>query len=280
MAVVSSKIDEHAASETSTSSVETVRASYEALIRELGSTRDEQRAREQQQEVMNAALASKRCTAKSFLADLVLREDETGFELWLGSLEDALSLRALREHGISAFLNCALDDCQAECACFRPTRWMRPRCHTRNHSIEDSSGGHGWDGLQRDQIWTLANFDADWYSDVLEWDVYYFGLSARDQDGYKMNDHFPKIIDFLSQCRRDGLKVLVHCVMGINRSAAAVAAFLAGGMGMPLKASLELLAERRGCVLSNKSFLDQLIVTFNDQEVDPTKTTSTPADVC
>mmetsp|Transcript_78674 Transcript_78674/g.138755 ORF Transcript_78674/g.138755 Transcript_78674/m.138755 type:complete len:281 (-) Transcript_78674:64-906(-) len=258
-----------------------LRASLQAMVHQIGTKREEMRARQQQEE----ASAREREAAESllessssseprkasppvqFAADLVLRE-ETGFELWLGSLEDALNLRGLRERGISAVLNCALEDCEAEVACFRPTRSQRrARSHTRNRSMEDGALGGGWIGLHRDQVWSLASFDADWYSDVLELDVAYEALAAKDEVGYNMQQHYPEVTEFLKQCRRDGKKVLVHCVMGINRSVSATVAFLAGSMGMSLKAAVRLAAERRGCVLSNASFLDQLIRAYGSEEM-------------
>eukprot|EP00913_Durusdinium_trenchii_P035849 g33546.t1 len=80
-------------------------------------------------------------------------------------------------------------------------------------SHKEASLGAGWLGLRRDQIWSLASFDADWYSDVLELEVLYGALPARDEAGYNMQ------------------------------------------------------AEKRGCVLSNASFLDQLIFSFATKEV-------------
>ncbi|CAE8639918.1 unnamed protein product [Polarella glacialis] len=250
-----------------------LQSSLQALVQEVGARREEERSRQQQHEAEARELAAassspRKHSAAYFAADLVLREEETGFELWIGSLEDALNLRALHERGISAVLNCAVEDCQAECACFRPTRSARPRCHTRNQSMEEGTLGSGWIGLQRDQIWSLASFDADWYSDVLECEVSYSALPAKDEAGYEMCQHFSEVIEFLSGARRSGQKVLVHCVMGINRSVAASVAFLTEGMGMPLKAAVALTAERRGCVLSNNSFLDQLITSFADPKGD------------
>eukprot|EP00435_Cladocopium_sp_Y103_P005868 s438_g1.t3 len=76
----------------------------------------------------------------------------------------------------------------------------------------------------------------------------------------------PNILDFLTECRQHGRKVLVHCIMGVNRAAWATVAFLSGSMGMSLKAAITLAAEKRGCVLSNASFLDQLIFSFATKE--------------
>lgn len=250
-----------------------LRASLKALLQELGAKREEARAKDNEEAAEEAgrrmAEEPDRLTGfSSFTADLVLKEDASGFELWIGSLEDALNLRALRDRGIDAVLNCAVRDCEAEIACFKPHRCQRrARAHTRNASMGmEAKLGASWLGLRRDQIWSLASFDADWYSDVLELDVVYEGLPAKDEVGYDMRGHCQEILDFLTECRRDGRKVLVHCIMGINRSVWAAVAFLAGAMGMSLKDAVKLAAEKRGCVLSNAAFLDQLIVKFATKE--------------
>lgn len=251
--------------------------SLEALLQELGAKREEARARQHKEEASAEEAARQAEEADrisiqdpsfSFTADLVVKED-TGFELWIGSLEDALNLCALRDRGIDAVLNCARDDCEAEIACFKPQRCQRrARAHTRNASMGmEASLGAGWLGLRRDQIWSLASFDADWYSDVLELEAFKYGaLPARDEAGYDMQDHRQEILDFLTECRQHGRKVLVHCIMGVNRAAWATVAFLSGSMGMSLKAAISLAAEKRGCVLSNASFLDQLIFSFATKE--------------
>eukprot|EP00928_Gymnodinium_smaydae_P097369 TRINITY_DN880_c0_g9_i1.p1 TRINITY_DN880_c0_g9~~TRINITY_DN880_c0_g9_i1.p1 ORF type:complete len:438 (+),score=67.11 TRINITY_DN880_c0_g9_i1:143-1456(+) len=328
-------------------------------------------------------------------ADLVLKEDN-GFEIWLGSLEDALNLGALRKFRINAVVNCALEDCRLECACYRvhnhnastpggrsavnafssnsgtPTgspRVGRRRglAHCETYAEFDPVGsptasspssspasvrpGSPFDGaatsspatcaassasqalsssgavgglrgggrprslahcgtygsggslvdqrflgqadsmgsikelsgsLERspsrqrartlgdafypEDIRAAAEFDGRWYSEVLAKEVAYLGIAARDADGYPMSTHFAEVITFLEGCRRAGRRVLVHCVMGINRSAAAVVAFLCTSQGeagrLQLLEAIDLVSRRRGHVLSNSSFVHQLIDTY------------------
>jgi len=198
----------------------------------------------------------------NFSANLVLQE-EGGFELWLGSMEDSLNLDDLTRLGLNALLNCALRDCEAECAGFRERRrgLGRARSHTRGNSmsLQDTPGRSG---LDRDQVMSLACFDAEWYSEVLQRDVAYCSISAADEAGYDLASHFAEVITFLGHCRSDGRKVLAHCVMGINRAPACVVAFLCGGLGMSLEAAVDLVSRRRGHILNNASFLDQLIESY------------------
>lgn len=228
-------------------------------------------AQEQQQ---GADQARRSAAANSdFCADLVLRK-ENGFELWLGSLEDALSLGDLCELGFDGLLNCALGECQGEVSVFQrsSSRLGRRRCHARGPSafLEGQSqmmdiaslAYHGCRTLDRDEIRSRASFDGEWYSTMLEKDVAYGAFNAVDEDGYRMDEHFEEVVSFLEACREEGRRVLVHCIAGINRSAASLVAFLCSAEGMTLREAVDLVSRRRGGVLSNTSFLDQLIERF------------------
>jgi hypothetical protein len=203
----------------------------------------------------------------AFGADLIYQEDN-GFQLWLGSLEDALSFESLEQCNISGILNCALADCRLECACSRPSAAGRRRCHARGPSamqggeFKCSTSVDGCPRLDRDQIKAVASFDSDWYSLMLNSDVSYLGIAANDEAGYAMDDHFVETMEFLEKCRGEGRRVLVHCVMGINRSSTALIAFLCASLQMPLEDAVELTSRRRGYILSNSSFLEQLVKSF------------------
>lgn len=248
-----------------------LREAVEATIRDNGLRRDEQRAEARREREEAAKAAEERGDSPPYhggpwSADLALRE-EGGFELWLGSLEDALSLEALRERGVNALLNCALESCLAEVACFqRPARGGRARSHTRGASLMDERSinlrGDDQPSLNRDQVWAVATFDEDWYSEALETQVAYHSMRAEDEADYEMEQHFSEIIDYVMECRRENRKVLVHCVMGVNRAPTATVAFLCGGLGMSIEAAVDQTSRSRGYILSNKSFIDQLIKRF------------------
>jgi len=203
---------------------------------------------------------------RTFSADLVLHEESSGFELWLGSLEDAMSLAGLHDRGMNGFVNCAIEECVNECLCSRPARG-RVRTHARGISVLDSgfkaeNVADSRLSLAPDQVRALISFDAEWYSDTLGYNTAYLGLPGEDVNGYRMDDHFAEIMQFLATCRKEGRKVLIHCIMGINRSSAALVAFLCGGLGMGLRDAIDMTSKYRGHILSNESFLEQLIETF------------------
>lgn len=195
------------------------------------------------------------------------------FELWLGSFEDALNLRRLVDNNINAVLNCALDDCEAELAPFRPVGRGRPRSHTRNTSLSDEELGglaqpnasNGMLALHRDQVWAEAALNEDWYSEALGYDVAYHSFSAADETEYDLHQHFEEANTFLEKCRREGRRVFVHCVMGLNRAPATSIAFLCQSLGYPLEDAVDVVSRNRGLVLSNQGFLDSLVAAYGSK---------------
>jgi len=203
-----------------------------------------------------------------FCADLVYAE-EAGFELWLGSLEDALSLEGLKRRNIDGILNCALEECIAECRTFRcgesePKNRGRCRTHARGASLaaDGEAKTKQKTNMPADVLRGLVEFDQSWYSDFLDCDMAYYGIAAADEDGYRMDNHFEEACQFIEMCRLERRKVLVHCIMGINRSSLALVAFLCSGLGMPLSDAIGLASRQRGWILSNNSFIDQLVTRF------------------
>jgi len=212
-----------------------------------------------------------------FAGSLIFEQD--GFELWIGSLDDALSLRALQEHGINAFLNVAVDEGARDCAGFTGSGASgggRPQCgrqrtHARGTSISTCGNVGDLASLHLTEVRSLATFDDTWYSHALGYDVEYMGVGAEDIDGYAIQDHFADTVDFLVRCRDGRRKVFVHCMMGVNRSVACAVAFLCSnlGVGMSLWDAIDLVSKRRGFVLSNISFLQQLTLHFATDETEP-----------
>jgi len=237
------------------------------LIKENGGLREEERC---------SQWAEQGSARSNFGADLILRE-ESGFELWLGSLDDALNLDALQTQHIDAILNCASEESDRECEPFRvPIRGGRRRSHARGASSSQldkdiftcaSAVDGGCTTLAADQIKSAASFDDEWYAHTLGYSTAYCSIDASDSDGYPMDQHFPEISSFLQVCRQERRRVLVHCIMGVNRSSAAMVAFLCEGLGYDLEEAIISVSKQRGFILSNTSFLDQLVAKYGGNRV-------------
>ncbi|KAJ3754508.1 protein-tyrosine phosphatase-like protein [Lentinula raphanica] len=68
----------------------------------------------------------------------------------------------------------------------------------------------------------------------------------------------PESCQFIQQALDDGGRVLVHCVMGVSRSATVLSAFLMQSRHLTPSQALELIRTRRPCVQPNYGFLKQL----------------------
>lgn len=238
-------------------------ASLVATIQVNGNAREDEKA------------SAPRPSGEDFGADFVVGDGE-GFELWLGSLEDVLSLNALRERGINAIVNCAAAECAGECAVYRNRGFSRRRTHARGLSqfTEEgfTPGGATCEEvterptMDRDQVRSLVEFDGDWYSDMLGYETAYCGFAADDKPGYAIDQHFEDVVAFLRQCKVEGRKVLIHCVMGINRSAASLVSCLCEELGMGLEEAVDCVSKRRGHILSNTTFIQRLIERYGLEE--------------
>ena len=84
-------------------------------------------------------------------------------------------------------------------------------------------------------------------------------LNADDDLTYKISDHFETAIRFIDDARRSEGKVLVHCIQGINRSAAICVAYLLQMQGGHLCDIVrDICDKRQRVILNNPNFRNQL----------------------
>ncbi len=165
--------------------------------------------------------------------------------LYLGNLNDSLNEGALREHGVTHVLS-ALRHMPS-----LPFRHMvGPRCAILGCG---SWRAHATVCLCR-RAWCLQG-------------VVNCSVPLLDVDSEDLLRHLPSTTAFISKALSgggrgagevDGAAVLVHCVQGMSRSAAVVAAYLMASRGMSRKDAVELLVSKRPIVKPNPGFLRQL----------------------
>lgn len=93
-----------------------------------------------------------------------------------------------------------------------------------------------------------------------EWPVR--GLRARDAAGYDIvGGHLEEAAAFIDEALASspGAVVLVHCRHGQNRSAAIAVAYLVHRRHISLSAALARAHDLRPCILTNESFIEQLV---------------------
>ena len=159
--------------------------------------------------------------------------------VYLGSVSDAMYPRALKERGIAGIINAA---------------------HRQCRDIQR---------VQREGSWGSVDFSPAWYQRMLvlapqDAPFRYLALDAEDHPRYKISDHFEECIAWLNEIEKSNSSqsspaVLIHCIQGHNRSAALCVAWLMRRFELDLESALFSIAQNRKGILSNKSFLMQLL---------------------
>jgi protein-tyrosine phosphatase len=92
----------------------------------------------------------------------------------------------------------------------------------------------------------------------------YLHISIDDIDNIK--PHIPQILEHIDNALQNNGKVLVHCALGINRSAAAIVSYLCHRNQTNSSAALEFLKEKKGEVKPSALFLKQIDQFFQREE--------------
>lgn len=83
-------------------------------------------------------------------------------------------------------------------------------------------------------------------------------IFADDSERYNIRYDFDQAFDFIDEARAQGGKVLVHCMMGISRSATIVIAYLMSRYNMSLNDAYKLTKSRRSETNPNRYFMSLL----------------------
>jgi protein-tyrosine phosphatase len=92
----------------------------------------------------------------------------------------------------------------------------------------------------------------------------------EDDESEDIARYFDRSIEFIKEARASGGRVVVHCRLGISRSATVVLAFLVKAQSLTLKNAFELVSRARPKVMPNYGFWHQLA----QLEVDSLRSTS------
>uniref|UniRef100_A0A182VSP1 protein-serine/threonine phosphatase n=1 Tax=Anopheles minimus TaxID=112268 RepID=A0A182VSP1_9DIPT len=87
---------------------------------------------------------------------------------------------------------------------------------------------------------------------------HYCNVRVYDDEKTDLLRHWDNTFKFISRAKMEGSKVLVHCKMGISRSASVVIAYAMKANGWNFEHALRHVKEKRNCIKPNKNFLMQL----------------------
>merc|ERR1719186_2275455 len=86
----------------------------------------------------------------------------------------------------------------------------------------------------------------------------YLNIREYDEETTDLLKYWNKTFNFINDAKEAGGKVLVHCKMGISRSASTVCSFAMKYFGWSLTRALSHTKERRGIINPNAGFREQL----------------------
>lgn len=86
----------------------------------------------------------------------------------------------------------------------------------------------------------------------------YFNVRVYDDEKTDLLKHWDNTFKYISRAKMEGSKVLVHCKMGISRSASVVIAYAMKAYNMEFEQAIKHVKEKRNCIKPNKNFLNQL----------------------
>lgn len=86
----------------------------------------------------------------------------------------------------------------------------------------------------------------------------YYNVRVYDDEKTNLLKHWDKTFKYISQAKKEGSKVLVHCKMGVSRSASVVIAYAMKAYDWSFSEALDHVKLNRNCIKPNKNFLTQL----------------------
>lgn len=89
---------------------------------------------------------------------------------------------------------------------------------------------------------------------------HYMNIPVSDNEETDLLRYFNDSYRFINEAHKEGKNVLVHCKMGISRSATIVIAYVMKNRNWDLLQSMEHVKVRRTCVKPNPNFMKQLEV--------------------
>ncbi|KAG0266517.1 hypothetical protein BG011_002007 [Mortierella polycephala] len=153
--------------------------------------------------------------------------------LFLGAEHNALDVNMLSRLGISSVLNVAVEIAAAS--------QQQQQGQNQDVTFERKSSATG------DRIVETLNGHLIRYKN-LSWTHYQKNLQSE----------FPKAFEFIEEAKSLGGKVLVHCQLGVSRSASLVIAYMMKTQQMKLTEAYDFVKARSGVISPNMSLMYQL----------------------
>ena len=112
--------------------------------------------------------------------------------------------------------------------------------------------------LRRLKVNYVLNVANECINKKLPKDIKELHLKIKDSDDFELYNYFDEANEFINKCKEEGNSLLVHCKLGISRSASFIIAYLIKFNKMSAKEAFEFVKEKRNQVKPNEGFINQL----------------------
>ena len=112
--------------------------------------------------------------------------------------------------------------------------------------------------LRRMKINYILNCAKECINENLPKDIKELHLKILDYEFFEIYDYFEQANEFINKCKLEGAVMLVHCKLGISRSASFIIAYLIKYNKFTLESALEFVKEKRKQIKPNEGFIEQL----------------------
>ena len=112
--------------------------------------------------------------------------------------------------------------------------------------------------LRRMKINYILNVANECINKKLPKDIKELHLKIKDFDGFEVYNYFDEANEYINKCKTEGSRLLVHCKLGISRSASFIIAYLIKYNNMSVEEALEFVKQKRNQVKPNEGFINQL----------------------
>lgn len=115
-----------------------------------------------------------------------------------------------------------------------------------------------YDSLQTDRITHILNISSE-IDNFFPDNFKYLNIRVRDVDETDLLKEFDRTNKFIQEAREQGTGCLVHCKMGVSRSASCVIAYLMKEFNWSLEQTFQFTKQKRNCINPNDGFKQQLL---------------------
>jgi len=112
--------------------------------------------------------------------------------------------------------------------------------------------------LRRMKINYILNVANECNNKNLPRDIKELHLNIKDNEKFEILSYFDEANEFINKCKSEGGILLVHCKLGISRSASFILAYLIKYHKLTLESALEFVKQKRNQIKPNEGFMKQL----------------------